>query len=80
LAKFLGYGSRLLSGYLADRRDGYWPITIAGYDISLSAVPLLALTGRWELAVLLIAAERAGKAIRKPARDAMLSHATSYGS
>jgi predicted MFS family arabinose efflux permease len=41
------------------------------------AVPLLALTGRWDLAVLLIVAERAGKAIRTPARDAMLSHAGS---
>ena len=40
-------------------------------------MPALALTGRWELAVLLIIAERMGKAIRSPARDAMLSHASS---
>lgn len=76
--EFLGYGLRLLSGYLTDRTGSYWPITIAGYGLSLSAVPLLAATGRWELAVLLIAAERAGKAIRNPARDAMLSHAGSH--
>jgi MFS family permease len=75
--EFLGYGLRLVSGYLTDRTGSYWAITIAGYGISLSAVPLLALTGRWELAVFLIAAERAGKAIRNPARDAMLSHAAS---
>jgi MFS family permease len=77
LGEFLGYGLRLASGYLSDRTGFYWPITILGYGVNLVAVPLLALTGRWELAVLLIVAERAGKAIRTPARDAMLSHAGS---
>ena len=75
--EFLGYALRLVSGYLSDRTGSYWPITIIGYGVNLLAVPLLALTGRWELAVLLIVAERAGKAIRTPARDAMLSHAGS---
>lgn len=77
LGEFLGYALRLLSGYVSDRTGSYWSITIAGYAISLSAVPLLALAGRWELAALLVIAERAGKAIRNPARDAMLSHAAS---
>jgi hypothetical protein len=75
--EFLGYALRLVSGYLSDRTGSYWLITIIGYGVNLLAVPLLALTGRWELAVLLIVAERAGKAIRTPARDAMLSHAGS---
>ena len=75
--EFLGYALRLISGYLSDRTGSYWLITIIGYGVNLLAVPLLALTGRWELAVLLIVAERAGKAIRTPARDAMLSHAGS---
>jgi MFS family permease len=75
--EFLGYALRLASGYLSDRTGSYWLITIIGYAVNLLAVPLLALTGRWELAVLLIVAERAGKAIRTPARDAMLSHAGS---
>ncbi len=75
--EFLGYGLRLLSGYLTDRTGSYWAITIIGYGVNLMAVPLLALTNRWELAVLLIVLERAGKAIRTPARDAMLSHAGS---
>jgi hypothetical protein len=70
--EFLGYALRLASGYLSDRTGSYWLITIIGYAVNLLAVPLLALTGRWELAVLLIVAERAGKAIRTPARDAML--------
>ena len=75
--EFLGYALRLFSGYLSDRTGSYWPITIVGYGVNLLAVPLLALTGRWELAVFLIVAERAGRAIRIPARDAMLSHAGS---
>src|SRR5664279_1307279 len=77
LGEFLGYALRLLSGYLTDRTGAYWPITFLGYGVNLVAVPRLALAGSWELAVLLIVAERAGKAIRAPARDAMLSHAGS---
>jgi predicted MFS family arabinose efflux permease len=41
----------------------------------MAAVPLLALAGSWQLAALLIIAERVGKATRNPPRDAMLSHA-----
>ncbi|MFY9269535.1 MAG: MFS transporter [Candidatus Manganitrophaceae bacterium] len=74
--ELIGYGLRLLSGYLADRTGRYWAVTVIGYGINLLAVPLLALTGRWETAAVLIVAERMGKAIRTPARDAMLSHAT----
>jgi predicted MFS family arabinose efflux permease len=39
------------------------------------AVPALALAGAWPLAAGLIVAERTGRAIRKPATDAMLSEA-----
>ncbi len=76
LGELIGYGLRLLSGYLSDRTGKYWTITILGYTVNLLAVPLLALVGKWEIAALLIIAERLGKAIRAPARDAMLSHAT----
>lgn len=70
-----GYGLRFVSGLIADRTRRYWAITIAGYLVNLAAVPLLALAGNWRVAALLIVAERAGKALRTPARDAMLSHA-----
>jgi MFS family permease len=76
LGEFLGYALRLGSGYLADRLGRYWLITFAGYSLNLLAVPLLALAGNWEIAAVLLLAERIGKAIRTPARDAMLSHAT----
>ena len=79
LGEFLGYTLRLASGYLTDRLGRYWLITFAGYALNLLAVPLLALAGSWEIAAVLLVAERMGKAIRTPARDAMLSHATARG-
>ena len=75
LGEFLGYGLRLFSGRAADRSGRYWPITISGYVVQMAAVPLLALAGTWQVAALLIIAERVGKATRNPPRDAMLSHA-----
>jgi len=76
LGEFIAYALRLVSGYLTDRLGKYWSITFAGYALNLFAVPLLALAGNWQLAAVLILLERLGKAIRTPARDAMLSHAT----
>ena len=74
--ELVGYALRLVSGYITDKTAKYWTITIIGYVINMLAVPLLALAGSWEAAAFLIIAERAGKAIRNPVRDAMLSHAT----
>jgi MFS family permease len=73
--ELLGYGLRLFSGRGADRTGLYWPITIGGYALQMSVVPLLALARSWQVAALLIVLERVGKAIRNPPRDAMLSHA-----
>lgn len=77
LGEFLGYAVRFLSGHLADRTKRYWPITYLGYGMQMFSVPALALAWRWEVAAALILLERIGRAIRNPARDAMLSHATS---
>ncbi|HNX68285.1 MAG TPA: MFS transporter [Candidatus Omnitrophota bacterium] len=73
--EFLGYGIRLLSGYFSDKTKAYWFFTILGYGMLLS-VPLLALTGIWQIAALLIVTERIGKAMRSPAKDTILSQAT----
>jgi len=73
--ELIGYALRLASGYLSDRTGRYWAVTIFGYCVNLLAVPLLALAGSWEAAAMLIVLERMGRAIRTPARDAMLSHA-----
>ena len=75
LGELLGYSLRVVSGRLSDRTGQYWPITIAGYIVQMSAVPLLALVGSWPLAAVLIVLERVGKAMRNPPRDVMLSHA-----
>lgn len=75
--ELLGYGLRLFSGPGADRTGRYWPITIGGYVLQMSVVPLLALASTWEIAAVLIILERVGKAIRNPPRDAMLAHAAS---
>jgi len=76
--ELVGYAIRLLSGWLGDRTQRYWAVTITGYALNLFAVPLLAFAWRWEVAAALIIAERMGRAIRSPARDAMLSHAASH--
>jgi predicted MFS family arabinose efflux permease len=75
IGEFCGYALRLLSGYVADRSKAYWPLTILGYGMMLS-IPLMALTDYWQIAAVLVIIERMGKAIRSPARDAILSHAT----
>ncbi|HEX5961786.1 MAG TPA: MFS transporter [Rhodanobacteraceae bacterium] len=73
--ELLGYVLRLFTGALADKTKRYWVITIAGYAINLLAVPALALAGNWPVAAGLVILERSGKALRTPARDAMLSYA-----
>lgn len=74
--EFLGYTLRLISGYISDRTRSYWTITFIGYAINLLAVPLLAFTHDWPSAASLLILERVGRAIRTPARDAMLSYAS----
>lgn len=76
LGELIGYALRLISGYISDKTGRYWTLTIIGYAVNLLAIPFLALAGRWEIAAGLIIMERTGKAIRAPARDAILSHAT----
>src|SRR5207244_458098 len=47
-----------------------------GYFLNLAAVPLRALAGNWQLAAVLIIAERTGKGLRGPAVDVLLSEST----
>jgi len=76
LGEFVGYALRSVSGYIADRTGKYWATTFTGYIINLFAVPALALAGNWPAAALLIVMERTGRAIRRPAVEAMLSYTT----
>src|SRR4029453_16066562 len=71
---------RLVFGPLADRSGRYWTLTFAGYTLTAVCVPALAITpflagAGLAVACLLILAERTGKAVRSPAKTALLAHA-----
>lgn len=73
--ELVGYGLRYAAGRASDSTRAYWAFTILGYAVTFVAVPALALAGLWPVAAGLLVAERLGKAIRTPARDALLATA-----
>jgi len=77
IGEFVGYSFRLISGYIADKTKLYWPLAFLGYLLNLLSVPLLSFAKSWEFASFLIISERFGKAIRAPARDTIISFASS---
>jgi len=74
--EFIGYGLRVVSGYLVQRGGHYWTWTITGYALTVLSVPLIGATNVIVPALLLYGAERLGKAVRSPAKDTLLSHAS----
>ena len=74
--EFIGYGLRVVSGYLVQRSRHYWTWTIAGYALTVLSVPLIGATNVMAPALLLYGTERLGKAVRSPAKDTLLSHAS----
>lgn len=79
LGELIGYSLRYVFGRITDRTGRYWPMTIIGYALDVLAVPALALVGEhgWVWACLLLVVQRMGKAIKKPAKDTLLSFAAS---
>lgn len=79
LGELVGYSMRYVFGRLTDRTKKYWPMTIIGYLLDIIAVPALALVGEngWIMACVLLVIQRMGKAIKKPAKDTILSFAAS---
>ena len=77
LGELVGYGLRYVFGRLTDRTRRYWPMVLFGYALDVVAVPALALVGRhgWVLACALLIVQRLGKAIKKPAKDTVMSFA-----
>ncbi|WP_418058996.1 MFS transporter [Pimelobacter simplex] len=76
---------RLGTGPWADRSGRHWRLTVVGYALTAVCVPLLALapalgTAGVAVAAALILAERAGKAIRSPAKSALLARVAAGGS
>jgi MFS family permease len=71
---------RVVSGSWADRSGRYWSLTFAGYALTVICVPALAITpfvagAGLALACVLILGERVGKAVRSPAKTALLAQA-----
>ena len=69
---------RLVTGAWADRHDNYWRMTVIGYLITVISVPMLAIapfvgSAGLAVAICLILIERTGKAIRGPAKSALLA-------
>lgn len=79
LGELIGYSMRYIFGRIADKRKNYWFMTIFGYVIDVLAVPALALVGEngWIAAATLLIIQRMGKAIKKPAKDTIMSFAAS---
>lgn len=79
LGELVGYGLRYVFGRITDRTRRYWPMVIFGYTLDVVAVPALALVGRhgWVAACALLIIQRLGKAIKKPAKDTVMSFAAS---
>lgn len=79
LGELVGYSMRYVFGHLADKSRRYWPLTILGYVLDIAAVPALALVGEngWVAACALLILQRTGNAIKKPAKDTILSFAAS---
>ncbi|HWA30436.1 MAG TPA: MFS transporter [Rhizomicrobium sp.] len=73
--ELFGYVLRAVSGRFAERARAYWPVTLAGYILQMAVIPLLGLSGNWQMAALIIVLERAGKGIRNPTASFMKSRA-----
>lgn len=79
LGELIGYSMRYVFGKITDKTHKYWAMTIFGYILDIIAVPCLALVGEngWIAACLLLVVQRMGKAIKKPAKDTIMSFAAS---
>ena len=72
VAEGSGYLLRALSGILADKLSAHWLFMAIGYSLVLS-YPLSALFPTLSAFIVAVVVERLGKAIRNPARDALLA-------
>ncbi len=67
---------RLWTGPASDRTGRHWALAIWGYAITMVSVPFMAVAQTVAPASILVITERFGKAVRSPARDTMLAHAS----
>lgn len=79
VGELCGYSLRLLSGFIADKTKKYWTLVVVGYVLQVLAIPALALVPEngWVIACGLVILERIGKAVKKPAKNTLVSFAAS---
>lgn len=79
LGELCGYSLRLLSGFIADKTKKYWTLVILGYVLQVLSIPALSLVSEngWIIACGLVIFERIGKAVKKPAKNTLVSFAAS---
>lgn len=80
LGEFIGQALRIVTGVIADKSHKYWAMMFLGYAVNLLAIPLLMFVNAaiWQVAIILILLERVGKAIRAPAKSALVSFTTPH--
>lgn len=79
IGELCGYSLRIISGFAADKTKKYWTLVIAGYAIQVVCIPALALVPEngWVWACGLVILERIAKAVKKPAKNTLVSFAAS---
>lgn len=73
LGDFTNNSLRVVSGTLSDRILRRKPIVFFGYSLSSFAKPIFAIASTWPQALAVRVADRAGKGIRTPPRDALIN-------
>jgi MFS family permease len=67
---------RTTSGWLSDRMGRRKPLVVAGYGLSGVAKAAIGLASAWPAVLLLRCADRLGKGLRTPPRDALIADST----
>ncbi|TAK34763.1 MAG: MFS transporter [Chloroflexota bacterium] len=67
---------RVVSGWYADRLRRRRPLIVGGYAVSAFSKPAIGLAASWPAVLALRFADRFGKAMRNPARDALIADST----
>jgi MFS family permease len=70
---------KLVSGALADKTGKRKGLTVLGYGLSNAVKPLLGFASNWEGVLFLRMADRVGKGIRTPPRDAIIADSSEGG-
>ena len=67
---------KLVSGWLAEQRRRRRPLVVGGYAVATAVRPLMGLAGAAWQVIALRAADRLGKGVRNPPRDAAIADAS----